>query len=260
MKIAAGTLCTTLFIMYTVLFYSCSPNFYVPNQQHVPGFTSQGQTKLSASLVLNPDNDVKGGDVQLAHSITDRTAILFNVNKYYGYNKSSQFHGFPFGSNNYDLGGSGHALEVGYGYFKANDSRVITEVYGFASLASFCNNTHLGDLNGNFKGKFTRLAIQPSITYKTKYFEAALSSRINHLHYYKIRGQYELYDELLENTPDNFFFEPAITLRIGFNRVKLQLQYQYSYWLNSNKLNENNNEVKYPFTKMNFTLGLKFDL
>ena len=137
---------------------------------------------------------------------------------------------------------------------------IITEVYGFASLASFCNNTHLGDLNGNFKGKFTRLAIQPSITYKTKYFEAAVSSRINHLHYYKIRGQYELYDELLENTPDNFFIEPAITLRMGLNKVKLQLQYQHSYWLNSHNHYENNNEVKYPFTKMNFTAGLKFDL
>ena len=112
MKIATGTLCTTLFIMYTVLFYSCSPNFYVPNQQHVPGFTSQGQTKLSASLMLNPDKDVKGGDVQLAHSITDRTAILFNANKYYGYNKSSRFNGFPFTSNNSDLGGSGLAIEA----------------------------------------------------------------------------------------------------------------------------------------------------
>jgi hypothetical protein len=259
MKSPVAEVCKTIFIIYIIMFYSCSPNLYIPNTQHVPGFTHRGQTKLTASVVLNPDKDVKGGDVQLAHSIGDRTALLFHATRYYGHNGKG-FSGFPFRDDGYKLGGSGHAVELGYGYYKSHHPRVVAELYGFGGLAWFSNNVHIGDFMGGFNGRFTRLAIQPSITFKTKYIETAISSRINHLHYFHIRGQYEPYDVLLKDTPDNFFFEPAITLSLGLKKVKLQLQYQYSYRLNSNRIFEQGGAVQYPFTRMNFTAGLKLDL
>lgn len=250
----------TIALVILFLMQACSPNFYVPNNQNLPGFTEKGQTKVNAVFLLNLERKVKGGDVQLAHSLTNRSAILFNTCLYYGHNEKSTFNGFPFKSNQYDLGGRGHALEAGYGFYKEVKAGFIAEVYGMEALGGFKNNVHASDSNGSFGGKFNRISIQSGFTYKSKHFETVVSSRFNYLHYFNIRGQFDQYDKLLKDTPDNFFFEPGITFRVGFNKVKLQLQYQYSLLLNNNDFYIDNPEINYPFTTINLTVGLKLDL
>jgi hypothetical protein len=99
-----------------------------------------------------------------------------------------------------------------------------------------------------------RIGVQPNIGYKSTYFSAALSSRIVHLSYNNVDG-----DLIFENVnqPDYLrenssilLLEPALTVRGGLAKVKLQLQYGYS-------LNLSNQDFRQD--KVFLTVGLNFN-
>jgi hypothetical protein len=240
------------------LFLSCSPNFYSPNQQNVPGFEKKGEIKYNGSIYLDPFFlKLWGGDLQYAKSISHKSAFLVNGALYFSNNSRTYYTGFLNGSI-YLPGGRGQGAEIGYGQFKKVNKSIIMEMYSFGGLGSFYNNTE--DFNGRFKGKFTRLSIQPSTTFKNEKFDLALSFRMSHLYYFDIDGQYENYNKLLKNHPNYFFIEPAITMRYGSNNFKLHTQLVYSGLINDGY--RKNDLFKYydihiPF---NLSIGLKINL
>ena len=73
--------------------------------------------------------------------------------------------------------------------------------------------------------------IQPDIGYKTKFFDAIISSRISTVKYTSFSQQNypenELKNDYLDNNnltgPVFMFAEPAVTIRGGYKFVKLQL-------------------------------------
>ena len=66
------------FIIGIVVFcYSCSPIYYVPNTQNIPQLEQKGQSKLSASFNLT--DATAGGELQAAHAVTNRIAVLANL-------------------------------------------------------------------------------------------------------------------------------------------------------------------------------------
>jgi hypothetical protein len=85
---------------------------------------------------------------------------------------------------------------------------------------------------GDISATILRVGIQPNFGYKTKYFSAAVSSRIVNLSYSNIEGDliFEGANQpnYLKDNSSNFLIEPALTIRGGFEQLKLQLQYGYS--------------------------------
>ena len=74
-------------------------------------------------------------------------------------------------------------------------------------------------------------------------FDIALSSGFSRLNFRKIDKSVDpnsmYYDDLveLEGTKTSFLFEPALTVRGGWESVKLQLQYLFSFNMTNKYLN-----------------------
>ncbi len=217
-----------------IAFSSCSPKYYTPNTQNVPLISEKGETNLTLS---GNGNQV---EFQGAYGITENIAIQANGGLF-----------IPADLDNGN-GGSGKFIEFGAGYFKPVTEKLIFETYGILGFGNFEN--HISDVaGGDISANILRVGIQPSLGFKSKYFSAALSSRFVNLMYSKIEGNL-IYEGLgqvdyLKDNSSNFLVEPAITLRTGFEKVKLQLQYGYS-------INVSKNDFKQDKTYL--TLGLNF--
>ena len=222
-----------------ILITGCNPKFYSPNTQNVPLISEKGETNLTLSA---NGNQV---EFQGAHGITDAIAIQANGGLF-----------IPSDLDNGD-GGSGKFFEVGVGYYTPVAEGFVFETYGligFGNMENHFPSKPEGNTGADISSNIIRFGIQPNFGYKSKYFSAAVSSRFVNLMYTGIEGDLifggENQVEYLEANKSNFLIEPALTLRGGLERLKLQLQIGYS-------LNLSNSDFKQDKTSM--TLGLNFN-
>lgn len=222
-------------------FASCSPKFYTPNTQNVPLISEKGETNLTLS---GNSNQV---EFQGAYGIAKNIALKANGGLF-----------IPSDLDNGD-GGSGKFIEFGGGYFKPISENWIFETYGIVGVGSFENHlpstkNDYPQTNGNISANILRVGIQPNFGYKSKYFSTAVSSRIVNLSYSNTKGDLifegENQPNYLKNNSSNFLIEPALTIRGGFEKFKLQLQYGYSLNLSNSNFRQDNSFL---------TLGLNFN-
>lgn len=222
-------------------FISCSPKYYSPNTQNVPLISEKGETNLTLSG--NP-NQV---EFQGAYGITENIAIKANGGLF-----------IPSDLDNGN-GGSGKFIEFGGGYFKSFSENWVVESYGIVGVGSVEN--HLPSTKadypltkGDVSANILRIGVQPNFGYKSKYFSAAVSSRFVNLFYSNIKGdlifENEQQTDYLVDNASSFLIEPAITIKGGFERVKLQLQYGYSFNLSKSDFRQDNTFL---------TVGLNFN-
>ncbi len=222
-----------------ILITGCNPKFYSPNTQNVPLISEKGETNLTLS---GNGNQI---EFQGAHGITDAIAIQANGGLF-----------IPSDLDNGD-GGSGKFFEVGVGYYTPVAEGFVFETYGligFGNMENHFPSKPEGNTGVDISSNIVRFGIQPNFGYKSKYFSAAVSSRFVNLMYTGIEGDLifggENQVDYLEANKSNFLIEPALTLRGGMERLKLQLQIGYS-------LNLSNSDFKQDKTSM--TLGLNFN-
>lgn len=210
---------------------SCSPLFYTPNTQNVPLLSHKGDNNLT---VAGNGNQV---ELQGSYALTDAFAIQANGGWF-----------LPREEDNGN-GGSGKFIELGGGYFTPIQQNFVFEAYGLLGFGTMENNfpstqqnnpTSKGDISANV----LRIGIQPNFGYKSKNFEVALSSRFVNLMYNNIKGDL-IYDQVnqidyLNDNKSNFLIEPALTVRGGFEKIKLQLQYGYSYNFSNKDFKQDN--------------------
>lgn len=198
---------------------SCSPKFYTPNTQNVPLISEQGETNLTLS---GNGNQV---EFQGAYGVSNGLAIKANGGLF-----------IPPDLDNGN-GGSGKFLELGGGYFSPVNGNWVFETYGLVGFGSFENHlksTIMGnpETTGDISAHILRIGVQPNFGYKSKHFSAAISSRFVHLSYNNVEGSliFEGLNQVdyLKDNSSNFLIEPALTLRGGFAKLKLQLQIGYS--------------------------------
>ncbi len=230
-----------IFLVVGFGFASCSPIYYSPNTQNVPLISEKGETNLT---VTGNGNQV---EFQGAYGIAENIALQVNGGLF-----------IPADINDGN-GGSGKFIDIGGGYFNPITENWIFETYGILGVGGFEN--HLPSTkadypltSGDISANILRVGIQPNFGYKSKYFSAAVSSRIVNLFYSNIKGNLmynnkNQQDYLTENS-SNFLLEPAITIRGGFERLKLQLQYGYSFNLSKSDFRQDNTFL---------TLGLNFN-
>lgn len=230
-----------LFILIGLGLVSCNPKFYTPNTQNVPLISESGETNLTLS---GNGNQV---EFQGAFGVTNSIAVKANGGLF-----------IPSDLDNGN-GGSGKFVEFGAGYFKPITENWIFETYAIVGIGSFENHlpSTVADhplTNGKISGDILRIGIQPNFGYKSKYFSAAVSSRIVNLSYSNIEGDliFENIDQpnYLKNNSSNFLVEPALTLRGGLENIKLQVQYGYSVNLTNSNFKQDNSFL---------TIGLNFN-
>ena len=202
-------------MMLCISSIACSPKFYTPNTQNTPMLQHKGQA--SATLAGN-GNQV---EIQGAYAVTDHVGIQVNGGAF-----------IPKDQDNGN-GGSGKLVEFGAGYFTPISDKISFEAYGLFGMGSFENYLpSTFDANpsssANIEAKLMRYGIQPGINYQTRSFGIGLSSRVTNLSYSDIKGDLIFGGvdqvEFLQDRKSNLLIEPAITLRGGTERIKLQLQ------------------------------------
>lgn len=229
-----------LFAGIAVLFNACSPKYYTANTQNVPLISAKGDKTLSVS---GNGNQI---EFQGAIGVSDHIAVKANGSFF-----------IPANEDNGN-GGGGKLFEVGGGYFKPINQNFVFETYAIVAFGDMENHfpgdgspnqQTLGDISANV----LRYGVQPSFGYKLKNFEAAVSSRFVNVNYNNIKGDlvYQGNNQInyLKDNSANFLVEPALTLRGGFDKLKLQVQYGHSFNLSNQDFRQDKDYL---------TLGINF--
>ncbi|MBC7777913.1 MAG: hypothetical protein H7246_20940 [Phycisphaerae bacterium] len=207
----------------------CSPKYYVPNTQNVPMVSAQGQTNLS---VAGNGNQV---EFQGAYGINDALALQINGGLV-----------IPQEEDNGN-GGSGKLIEGGLGYYSNINAGLLFDVYALIGFGSMKNDfpttvPTYPNTTGKISAKMVRLGLQPSISYHQKYFSISGSARISSLSYNNVEGSliFEDVDQVryLEDNKSNFMIEPALTLRGGLEKLKVQIQLAKSFNLSNSSFKQ----------------------
>jgi hypothetical protein len=221
---------------------SCSPVYYIPNTQNVPMLHSAGE--LNFTLAGNASQV----EIQGAVAATEHLGLMLNSAAY-----------LPKDADNGN-GGSGILGELGLGYYAPVGEHFIFESYGLIGAGRVENHlpstvVDFPNTSGTMRATALRFGVQPSIALRTKYFQAAISSRLISLNYTGLQGDLNYLGEnqftYLRTNRAAMLLEPAITLRGGLEHVKLQLQYLLSF---------NFSNADFHQQKSLLTLGLNLDL
>ena len=202
------------------LLAGCSPKFYVPNTQNVPMIQAQRQSNLT---VAGNGNQV---EFQGAYGLTDGLAVQVNGGWV-----------IPRDEDNGN-GGSGRLIEAGLGYFKNINESWLFDTYALAGIGRMENHfpTSLPSnpaTTGKISANIARYSVQPSLSFHRKYFSVTGSARLSSLNYSSIEGSlfFDNLDQVayLRDSKSNVLIEPALTLRGGLEKIKLQIQMMRSF-------------------------------
>lgn len=203
-----------LLIGIALMLSSCAHYYYVATPKNVPLFKEKNEYRANLALGFQ-GFEVGTVDIQAAYSITDHIAVSANYLNARGGNKSSG----DWGAGNY--------YDVAVGYYKPINNRYIFEVFGGVGTSKqyhqYDENRGVSDLS------FTSYFVQPSIGYSLKHFEIALSTTLSHLRFGTINvasvnsNMEPRLINILTNR-NSMLFEPCLTIRGGFDYVKIQMQ------------------------------------
>lgn len=212
-----------------LLVSSCNTYYYYPTQHNVMQFKQKGDLNLNANL----DSEGFIG-TSVGYAIDDHVAILSN------------FNGFGTSFNDDYMVDTEMILftKVNKIFYPA-----INFGYGFGQIDKRDQDYELG---------MQRQYIQPSFGASNKFFDFAISGRFTRVNY-----DLNIVKPLPPNTDDYrdfrevgqrdfYFFEPAVTVGVGYKWVKLRGQYVVSEKLSAGSISY--------YTDPNFTLSLNVTL
>jgi hypothetical protein len=215
-----------LYLAAFPLWAACNPIFYSPSSQHIPLLTEEKEFSASASFVTAESTESMA--LKAAYAISPHWALM----------AGGSFH-FNGETDNHSASGGGGYIEGGAGYFKRIGEKFVFDTYGLVGFGGMNNRfpqsvANYPNTNGRIEAKLLSLAVQPAIGFKSRYFEAALSTRTSLINYRNIQGNLVAQNadqqspssqqEYLAAHRNNFLLEPALTLRGGLEFLKLELQ------------------------------------
>ena len=214
-----------------ILVSGCTHYYYVPNAHNVPLFQEKNEARLSAAVSVG--DEYQGGDFQAALAVSDHIGIMVNGFTAKGEKEYEEFHLFSTAQDHEIIRntGKGEFLEFGPGYYLPfpNHENILFETFaglGFGNVSSGYNSqrSHV---------RFQRYSLQPSFGYTGRVFDIAFSMRFALLDYTDINYSSipDAEAEYLHNLKVNnlsLLYEPALTIRLGYQNVKLQTQLGFS--------------------------------
>jgi hypothetical protein len=207
-------------VVAVIVASGCSPKYYAPNTHNVPLLTRAKD--FSGALAVGDSR----GELQAAYAVTERVAVMANAAVF---DQSDDADGD---------GGRGGILELGVGYLAPLGDGFQLGVFGLVGGGDVENHfpstvgTNPGT-TGDLEASLARFGVQPSLSYRSTYFEAAASARILSLRYSDVTGSLVFGGEdqvqLLRSQSNHTLLEPAHTGRGGFETMKLPLLVGWSF-------------------------------
>ncbi len=207
-------------VAWVFLLGGCAPKYYAPNSHNVPLFQQQGEGAISFAA---GESRV---DLQGAYAVTHNVALMLNIASF---NPKDDADGD---------GGKGGLLEVGLGYYRGLSRKVVFETYGLIGGGDVENHfpstlRNYPSTTGKIESKLFRYGIQSALGFRSRYFDASISTRIARLIYSNVSGSLifagEDQVEYLRRQNRHLLVEPAVTLRTGYDFLKLQIQRGVSF-------------------------------
>jgi hypothetical protein len=147
-------------------------------------------------------------------------------------------------------GGSGRLLEAGLGLFRNVNENVLFDVYALVGVGTVDNDFPTSvaanpSTTGKISADMSRFSLQPSISFRRRYVSISGSARLSSLQYRNIQGSLIFGGEdqvtYLADNKSNFLFEPAVTLRVGGEKLRLQIQFVQSVNLSNSDFKQDKN-------------------
>jgi hypothetical protein len=203
-------------LVIAVLCTACAP-VYMPNTNNAPMFAEKGNLMIAAFGGSN------GFDGQLAYSITDHFAIMANgayQSKSTDSNDLQTYHKHMFG-------------EFGLGYYSRLGKIARFGCYGGYGLGQAetgYDYTFFNHYSGVVNGMYERLFIQTDfgLTSTFDIVTSGVSVRGSYVHFYKFTSDLQE----IKTSVSNYYFEPAVFVRVGWKYVKFQFQFSGSILMN----------------------------
>jgi hypothetical protein len=242
-------------VLFSIAIASCNHKYYAPNTANIPLLSEKGEIKINALYSTGAGSSFNGGELQLAHALTNHIGVMANGFAAY---KSEIVHDWgPFHGPNSREKGYGSYLEGAGGYFNSIGRNGIVEVYGGYGKGYSMNN--YGFVAGSemiTRVNVSKVFIQPSIGSKILFGEIGFSPRIGLVNWKIKKTNGYLSDDLIAiyEKPHLFVFEPTFIVRVGSPSVKLQIAINYLAVLNSYEKN-NGYPVKFLVEKCALSIG-----
>lgn len=217
---------------------SCGHSYYVPNAQNVPMFRQAGDNNFLVSTGSSMDEGSTMFDLQGAYAITHNLALTGE----YFYHQQFQSGDAVETIDDATDYSKGSMLEVGGGYYQP-----FGKVGSFSLIGGYGNGKQFHHYNTTtYEGgdywegssiletgvahlRYSRYFLQPSVGLTTKIVDVAFSTRLSSMSYYdvnaQLEGQGDEYHTLNQIAGSSYWWiEPALTLRLGYAPVKMQMQ------------------------------------
>jgi hypothetical protein len=196
------------------IFSSCSTTMYVPNTVNAPLLKEKKEVKIN----------IDQNNLQAATAISNHVGLMLN-----GFYKT-------YKNNNYQH--EGGLAEIGLGYYKPmNQKHLVLEAFGGLGLGTVSKRENITNnsqtYTASLKANATRIFLQPEIGYSNKIVDIIFTPRFSFLKYNSFSSSNYTQQQLKEDYLDNgqltssvyIFAEPALTVRLGYKWIKLQVQY-----------------------------------
>lgn len=215
-------LMSSLLMLSVASLLSCSPVIYSNVGHNTPMFDEKGEFAFNGSYAeawtLEETTETKGFSLQAAYAIDDRWAA---IGSFYSLKNAVEV------DETYNWDGNGTYWEIGGGrYGKLGMDWLAYEVFGGFGSASIKNEDYLSSdyLNINFTKPF----IQPSVGFVNRYVDVIFTPRIGYVIFADPSYNFGAGEIDYEIPKDGIVFEPGVSLRAGYQGLKLLVQYNYS--------------------------------
>lgn len=196
------------------LFASCGPLVYTNYGPNAPLLNQKGESSVTAGVNFTMselgEDELSGVSITGATAVGDKTALAGAIH-------------YSGGKSEDDWTRRSTYWELGLGWFKQKKGPLIFEVYGGPGFGTINNTSELSD---EIKIKFMKPFVQPSIGWRFKSIDLAITSRFSYVMYTSSRVFY-IDQEPANLGSDSFSWDPAFTFRAG-KKVKFQYQMCYS--------------------------------
>ena len=193
---------------------ACSPVPYANVGLNVPMLKEKGEVNLNAAF--GTTEDAEGFALQAAAAVDSSLSLMAS---FYVLNNTT----------NTDWDGRGSYVEFGLGKFGrvSRDRKIIYDAHLGLGYGGIKNESGIQSLNVNFIKPF----LQGSIGFNHKIVDVALTSRFAVVNFtdFEYRFDDAAYSleasQFFEENETKFVFEPGITVRVGYEAVRLSLQF-----------------------------------
>lgn len=220
---------------------ACAPQYYVPNTHNVPLLTHERE------IVGSFSTGSSRAELQGAYALTDRLGLI----------ASASFFEEPDDSTG--DGGRGGIAEIGIGYQRPLSSRTSLQLFGLlggGDLENHFPSTLQANpgTTGVIEGALVRYGVQPALGFRGRHVHAILSTRVVGLRYSEVDGSLVFGGDdqvqYLRARDTHFLVEPAVTLRVGSETVKGQIQLGRSFNLSHEDFRQAEGHLTFGITWM----------